>query len=116
MFYDGRRHLDHRYTLGWGANVVGLDNPVDRPHFVESLHASLQYYPPKYFRPTHLRDMVPGTCVAIHVQAGQLALHIFRLPAPELIKSHVEYFMAAHRSENDKMPREVVNLGPGEMM
>ena len=110
------RHLDHGYTLGWGANVAGLDNPVDRPHLVESLHASLQYYPPKYFRPSSLREIVPGACVAVHVQAGRLALRIFRLPAPELIKSRVEYFMAAQRSENDKALRKVVNLGPGEMM
>ena len=110
------RHLDHGYTLGWGSSVSGLDNPVDRPHLVESLHLSLQYYPPKYFSPGHLREMVPGTCVAIHVHAGQLALRVFRLPAAELIKSRVEYFMAANRSENDTMLRAVVHLDPGEMM
>lgn len=110
------RHLDHGYGIGWGFNTPGVEGPTNRPHLIERLHASLQYYPPKYIRPSHLREMAAGSCVAIQVHAGTLALRIFRLPAPELVESRIEYFLAARQNESNTSLCTIIKLRPGEMM
>ncbi|KAF8954508.1 hypothetical protein BDZ97DRAFT_1928166 [Flammula alnicola] len=94
-------HLDHGSMFGWGHYGPGQDNPPDRPHMVERLHSSVQFYPATYLRPHYWRDMVPG---------------IFRAPEDLEIKSRTCLFEAISSARADKSLCLVIEILPGDMM
>lgn len=110
------RHLDHGYTYGWGRYQREQIGYPDRPHMVEHLHSSIQFYAPTYLRPYHWREMVPGCSVAIQTRSGVLLLRFFQPPEYGRISNRLSLMQALDDIEREQKDGLVVELLPGEVM
>jgi hypothetical protein len=110
------RHLDDGYMFGWGSYIPGDDAPSERPRALERMHASLQCYPSTFLRPHHWREMVPGTCVAIHVRSGLLILRLFFPPNSEDINDRHDYFTQSEETERTQSTCSVMEVMCGELV